>query len=91
VAETVYTLMLASTSYVVSAGAVHAIRAAAATGRESVRVVPIGQCTHCFTPHTVVDIRVSDVRAVVRHDSGGTFAQVSASAKVVPLKKYATG
>jgi hypothetical protein len=90
-AETVYTLMLATTSHVVSAGAVHALRAAAATGRPTLRIVPMGGCSRCATPHTAVEIALADVRAIVRHDPSGAFSSVSASSKVVPLRRFATG
>lgn len=89
-AETVYTVMLATTSYVVSAGAVHALRAASANGRPTVRVVPLGSCVHCREPHTSVEISLAEVRAIVRHDPSGCAA-LSASDKVVPLRRFATG
>jgi hypothetical protein len=88
-AETIYTLMLATTSYVVSAGAVHALQTARAHGHASIRVVPIGSCAHCCTPHASVEIPVAGVRAIVRHDATGSFASVSASEKVVPLRRFA--
>jgi hypothetical protein len=87
-AETIYTVMLTTTSYVVSAGAVHALHAAAANGHPTVRVVPIGSCTRCRTPHGVVEIPVADVRAIVRHDPTGSFAALSQQ-KVVPLRRFA--
>ncbi|HYZ15282.1 MAG TPA: hypothetical protein VE591_02730 [Candidatus Acidoferrum sp.] len=88
--ETVYTVMLARTSYLVSAGAVHALRAASANGRATVRVVPIGSCVHCSEPHTSVEIPLAEVRAIVRHDPSG-LSTLSASDKVVPLRRFATG
>ena len=83
--ETLYTVMLTTTSHVVSAGAVQALQAARAHRRETIRVVPIGSCTHCRTPHSVVEIRLADVRAIVRHDAGGSLA-VESDQKVVPLR-----
>ncbi len=91
VAETIYTVMLTSTSYVVSAGAVHALRRAAASGRTAIRVVPIGSCAHCRTPHRAVEITLSDVRAIVRHDTSGAFAALSTTEKIVPLRRFAAG
>lgn len=89
-AETIYTVMLTTTSYVVSGGAVHALRAAAAAGRPSVRVVPLGSCDHCLTPHGSVEIAIADLRAIVRHEPTGAFAALSPSEKVVPLRRYAS-
>ncbi|HTJ26828.1 MAG TPA: hypothetical protein VMA36_11770 [Candidatus Limnocylindria bacterium] len=90
-AETIYTVMLARTSYVVSAGAVHALRAAVANGRPSVRIVPLGSCEHCSQPHTSIEIAVREVRAIVRHDATGSFAALSGADRVVPLRRFATG
>jgi hypothetical protein len=90
-AETIYTVMLATTSYVVSAGAVHALRAAMANGRPTVRVVPLGSCEHCSQAHTSVEVPVGEVRAIVRHDATGSFAALSRSDKVVALRRFATG
>jgi hypothetical protein len=86
--ETLYTVMLTTTSYVVSAGAVHALQAAAAVGRTKIRVVPIGTCTHCSTPQRVVEIPLAQIRAIVRHDASGSLA-VASSEKVVPLRRFA--
>lgn len=87
-AETLYTVMLATTSYVVSAGAVHALQSAAAQGRRTIRVVPIATCSHCGSHHAVVEIPLAEVRAVVRHDASGSLA-VASSEKVVPLRRFA--
>jgi hypothetical protein len=90
-AETIYTVMLARTSYVVSAGAVHALRAAAAKGRPSVRIVPLGGCEHCNQPHTSVEVPVGEIRAIVRHDATESFAALFGFDKIVPLRRFATG
>ncbi|GAC1579787.1 MAG: hypothetical protein NVS3B7_14010 [Candidatus Elarobacter sp.] len=87
-AETVYTVMLRTTSYVVSAGAVQALQRASARGRATIRVVPIGTCAHCLTPHASIEIPLADVRAIVRHDASGSLALAS-SEKVVPLRRFA--
>jgi hypothetical protein len=86
--ETLYTVMLTTTSYVISAGAVHALQAAAGAGRTTIRVVPIGTCTHCSTPQRVVEIPLAQIRAIVRHDASGSLA-VASSEKVVPLRRFA--